>query len=211
MPTWEGSSLGGSPGPASHSGTLLVRPPPQTDQAIGSGRGFCLDPGLKAFAGHLKLNLKFSSSKNALRPMTLCSWGSGQDTDAGTRGQWTVRILGWKQILASPKGRVKPRAGGRGQEAGGARCLSGLLALRYRAASWPGGCHTLGQGRGACFQAEVRFTGTTGGPSWAGAIPGPRPPSFQGPWGAKRLGAREATEPRSLPSAASSAVRPLRT
>lgn len=72
--------------------TLLVHlpthtPPPQTDHSIGSGRGFCLGPGLKAFAGHLKLNLKFSSSKNALRPMTLCSGGSGQDTDAGTLGQ----------------------------------------------------------------------------------------------------------------------------
>lgn len=82
LPHTQGPSPGHPSCPSAHP-----HPPPQTDHSIGSGRGFCLGPGLKAFAGHLKLNLKFSSSKNALRPMTLCSGGSGQDTDAGTLGQ----------------------------------------------------------------------------------------------------------------------------
>lgn len=127
-------------------GTLRVHPPPQTDQ--GRGPSFCLDPGLKAFAERLKLNLKFSSSKNASRPMTLCSGGSGQDPGAGPLGQWTVRIFGWKQILAARKGRTKPRAGGGRREAPAA-CLPRALRYRHRAASGAGGCHTPGQGRGA--------------------------------------------------------------
>lgn len=73
-----------------------------------------------------------------------------------------------------------------------ARVPGGLLAGRMS--------HAGAGTRCKCFRAEVRFTGTTGGPPWAAAIPGPRSPSPQGPWGARRLGTREATEPAPPPT-----------